>query len=121
VALQALREVDHQQVHRPTREQRAGDGDALVDVDRGHDDEPLRPDAPGDGLDRVERPGEVQPGDDPAGPLGLGGEAQGEGRPAAREIAPESQAHAALQAARPEDRVERGKSGREDARRIRLG
>jgi hypothetical protein len=118
--LDAFGQVHDEQVDRPAREQRAGDGDPLLDVGRGHDDEPLRPDAAGDRLDRVEGGGEVQPGDDRAGGLGLRRQAQGEGRPAARQVAPERDAHASWQAARPEDRVERREAGREDSGGIGL-
>ena len=116
--VESLREVDHQQVDRPSGQQRAGDRDPLVDVGGRHDDEPLGPDAPGHRLDRVEGLGEVQPGDDRARGLGLRGEAEREGRPAARQVAPEGHAHASRQAAGPEDPIQRREAGREDPRRI---
>ena len=115
-----LGEIDDQQVDRPTREQGAGDRDALVDVGGGHDDEPLRPDPAGHRLDRIEGLGEVQPGDDRAGGLGLRGQAEREGRPTARDVAPERQAHPAWQAARTESGVQGRKARREDAGRVRL-
>ena len=114
------REIDDQQVHGPPGQQRARDRQSLVDVDRGHDDEPFRPDPPSDRLDRVERLGEVQPGHDRAGGLGLRGEAQREGRPAARQVAPEGDAHASRQATRSQDRVEGLEARREDACRVWL-
>ena len=120
-SLDALREIDHEEVDRPARQERAGDRDPLVDVGRGHDDEPLGLDAARDGLDRVERLGEVQPGHDRAARLGCGRKPQRNGRPTARKVTPERDAHAAGQAARSEDRVQRGKAGREDPGRIRLG
>jgi hypothetical protein len=115
-----LWEVDDEQVDRPARQERAGDRDPLVDVGRGHDDEPLWLHAAGDGLDRVERLGKVQPRDDGAGRLGLRGESQGERRPAARQVTPERDAHPARQATRAEDRVQRREPGREDLGWVRL-
>jgi len=79
----ARRQVDDQQVHRSTRQQRAGDREALVGVGRRQDDEPLRPDAAGHDLDRVEGGREVQPGDDGAGGLRGRCEPQRERGPAA--------------------------------------
>ncbi|HJW21509.1 MAG TPA: hypothetical protein VJ506_03675 [Candidatus Limnocylindrales bacterium] len=118
--VEALREVDDQEVDRPAREEGAADREALVDVDRGHDDEPFRPDPPRDRFDRVERGREVQPGDDRAPGLGFRGEAEDERRSAARQIAPQRDAHPPRQATRAEDRVEGAEAGREDSRRIWL-
>lgn len=115
-----LGQVDDEQVDGSTREQGAGDHDPLVDVRRRHDDEPLELDASGHRLDGVKGHREVQPRDDRAGCLGLGGKPQGERRPAARQVAPERDAHAARQAARAEDRVERREASRENLRGIRL-
>ena len=114
-AFDAGREVDDEEVHGPAREQRAGDREALVGVARGEDHEPLRPDTAGDGLHRIEGRGEVHPGHDRARGLGLRDQPQGERRPAAREVAPEREAHPPGQAAGPENRVEGRKPGREDA------
>jgi hypothetical protein len=80
-------QVQDEQVHRAPGEQRATDGQALVERLRGDDHEPFEADAPGDGLDRVEAPGKVDPGDDGARGLGLGREPQDQGGPAARAIA----------------------------------
>jgi hypothetical protein len=117
-ALDPLGQVHDQEVDRPARQQRAGDLDPLVDAAGGHDHEPLGADPTGDRLDRVERAGEVQPGDDRARGLGLRGKPQGERRPAARQVAPEGDAHAPRQAARPQDRIERREAGGEDLRGI---
>jgi hypothetical protein len=111
----ARREIDDEEVHGPAREQRAGDRQTLVRVARREDHEPLRPDAASDGLDRIESRREVHPGHDRACCLSLRDESQGEGCPAARELTSEREAHPARQAAGPEDRVERGEPGREDA------
>jgi hypothetical protein len=115
-----LGQVHDEEVDRPAREQGTRDGDPLLDVRRGHDDEPLRLDAAGNRLDRVERRREVQPGDDRAGGLGPRGKPQREGRPAARQVAAERDAHAPRQAARTEDRVECREARREDPSRIGL-
>jgi hypothetical protein len=86
-AVDARREVDDEEVHGPAGEKRAGDREALVGIDRREDDEPLRPDAAGDGLHGIERRGKVQPGGDRAGRLGLRDQPQGERRPPARQVA----------------------------------
>jgi hypothetical protein len=117
---EARRKVDDEEVDGPAGEQRAGHGEALLGVGRGQDDEPLEPDSASDGLDRVERGREIEPGHDRAGGLGLRDKPQGERRPSAGEVAPQRQAEPARQAARPEDRVEVGEAGREDSRRISL-
>ena len=73
------REIDHEDVDRSTGEEHAGDRQALVERVRGQDDEPVETDAAGGGLDRIERAGEIHPGDDRAVHLGLGDEAEGKG------------------------------------------
>ena len=118
-ALGAGREVHDEEVHRPARQESARDGQAFLRVGGGEDHEPLGLDAAGDRLDGIEGLGEVQPGDDGAARLGLGGQPQGERGPATREIAPEGEAHASWQATRPEDGVQLREPGREDPGRIR--
>ena len=113
--LRPRRQVDHEEVHRPARQEGAGDGQALVRTGRGQDHQPLGLDAPSHRLHRVEGLGEVQPGDDGATHLGLRGEPQGEGGPAAREVPPEGEAHPSGQAPGSEDGVQLGKAGGEDA------
>ena len=73
-----------------------------------------RPDAAGDGLDRVEAARQVQPGDDRTGRLGLGGESVDEGRPPARAVAADGDAGRLREAAGSQDRVERGEAGPDD-------
>jgi hypothetical protein len=119
-ALEARRKIDHQEIDGPACEERARDREALLGIGRGQHDEPLRPDPASDGLDGVEGLRKIEPGDDRAGRLGLRDESQGECRPAAREVSPERQAEPPWQAARTEDRVEIGESGREDPGRISL-
>lgn len=48
------RQIQEEQVHRSAGQQRAGDGQALVQRGRGDDDQPLEVDAASDGLHRVE-------------------------------------------------------------------
>ena len=107
------RQVDDEQVDRPAGKERTGDREALVERLRGEHDEPVETDAPGDGLDRVEGTGQVEPGDDRALGLGFRGETQGERRLAGARLAAERDARAARQAAGPEDRVE-GREARPD-------
>ncbi len=81
-----VRQVHHEQVHRPGGEQRTGERQRLLDVHRCQDHEPLRPDAPSHRLHRVEGPGEVKPGHDRPASLGLRGDAEGDGRLARRGV-----------------------------------
>jgi len=112
--VRARRQVDDEQVDRSAGEQRPGDREALVERVRRQDHEPVEPDAAGDGLDRVEGAGEVQPGDDRAIGLGLRGEAEGERRLARAGIAAKGDARTPRQSTGAEDRVERGKTGPDD-------
>jgi hypothetical protein len=111
----ATRQVDDEQVDRPAREQRAGDGQALIGIGGRQDDEPLRLHAASHGLHGIEGRREVQPGHDRAGGLHLRGEPQGQRRPSARDVTPDREAHPARHAAGTEDRVELGEAGRMDA------
>jgi hypothetical protein len=119
-ALEARREIDHQEIDGPAREERAGHRESLLGIGRGQHDEPLRPDPASDGLDGVEGLREIEPGANRAGRLSLRDESQGKRRPAAREVAPERQAEPPRQAAWTQNRVEIGESGREDSSRISL-
>ena len=112
--IRARRQVDDEEVDRPAGEERAGDRQALVEGLGGQDDEPVEAHAAGDGLDRVEAPGEIEPGDDRAVDLGLCREPEGEGRLAGARLAAEGDARAARQAARTEDRIERREAGPDD-------
>ena len=111
----ATGQVQDEQVDRAPGQQRATDGEALVEGLRGDDHEPLEPDAAGDGLDRVEAAREVEPGHDRALGLGLRREPQDERRPAARTVAADRDARRTWQAARSQDRVERREPGVDDA------
>jgi hypothetical protein len=109
------RQVDDEHVHRPTREQRAGDRQTLEGFGRGEHHEPFRLHAARHRLDGIERRREVQPGHDRARRLGLRDEPQGQRRPAARDVAADREAHPARDATRTEDRIELGEAGRMDA------
>jgi len=111
----ATGQVQDEQVDRAPGEQRATDGQALVQGLRGDDDEPLEPDAAGDGLDRVEAAREVEPGDDRTGRLRLRSEPKDERRPAARAVAADRDAGRTRQAAGPQDRIEGREAGGDDA------
>jgi hypothetical protein len=108
------RQVDDEHVDRSPRQQRAGDGQALVERVRGQDDEPFEPDAASHGLDRIQAAGQVQPGNDRAVGLGLGHQPQGQRGSAARPGAPDRDTGTARQAATAEDRVELGEARPDD-------
>ncbi len=108
------RKVEEQKVDRPALDERPGHRQPVVDRIRREDDEPFEADPAGDRLDRIEAPGEIEIGDDRAARLGLGGEAKGERRLAARQVTPDGDARVVREAARPEDRVERGEAGPDD-------
>ena len=115
------RQVDDQEVHRPAGQERPGHRQTLVRAGRGQDHEPGGLDAAGHGLHRIEGVGEIQPGDDRPARLGLGGEPEGDGGPAAREVAAEREAHPARQAAGAEDGIQRREAGGVDAGGVRCG
>jgi len=108
------REVDHEDVDRTTGQEHPGNGQALVERLGGQDHEPVQADAASDGLDRVERPSEIQPGNDRTVRLGLGDEPQREGGGAGAGGASERDARGARQTARADDRVERGEARPDD-------
>ena len=107
-------QVQDEQVDRTPGQQRATDGQPFVERLRGDDHQPLEPDAAGDGFDRVEAPGEVDPGHDGAARLGFRSEPVSECGPAARAIAPEGDARRARQATGSQDGVERREAGPDD-------
>ena len=112
--VRSWRQVEDEDVDRPAGEEHPRDRQPLVQRFRGQDDEPVEPDAAGGGLDRIERPGEIHPGDDRAVRLGLGDEAEGKGGDAGARRPAERHAGGAGQPARPEDRVERREAGPDD-------
>jgi hypothetical protein len=118
-ALRPGRQVQDEEVHRPTGEERAGDRETLVRARRGEDHQPFRLDPAGHGLDRIERVREIQPGDDRPARLRLRREAERDRGPPAREVPAQREAHPAREAARPEDGVQVREAGGEDACPIR--
>ena len=108
------REIEDEDVDRASGEEHSGDREALVEGLRREDDEPVEPHTAGDCLDRIERPGEIEPGDDRAIGLGLRDDTESErGRAGARRPL-QGDARAPRQPARPDDRVERRKAGPDD-------
>lgn len=107
-------QVQDEQVHRAPGQQRAADGQPFIEGLRSDDHQPLELDAAGDGLDRVEAPGEVDPGHDGPGCLGLRGEPMNERGPTARTVAADGDARRARQAAGSQDGVEVGEAGPDD-------
>ena len=105
-----LRQVDEEDVHGAGGEERRGERQRLLEIDRGEDDEPLRADTARDGLDGVERAREVEPGHDRAGGLRLRCETEGERRLARGVVAAEGDRRVARHAAGAEDRVQRGEA-----------
>ncbi len=117
----AAGQVEHQQVDGAPGQERAGDREALVQAGRRDDDEPLQPNTTSDGLDRVEAAREVQPGHHGAPRLGLRHDPQRKRRPATGAVAADRDAGRLREAARPEDRVERGEAGADDAVVVEAG
>lgn len=109
-----VRQVEEEEVDRPPLDERPRDRQAVVDRVGRKDDEPIEAHPACDRLDRIEAPGEIEPGDDRTARLGLGREAEGERRLAARQIAPDGDARLAREAAPAEDRVEGGEPGPDD-------
>ena len=112
--IRSRREVDHEDIDRTAGEEHPRDREALVEGLGGQDDEPVEADAAGRGLDRVKRPGKIEPGDDRTIGLGLGNEPEGEGRGAGARGAAQGHAGGARQPARPDDRVEGREAGPDD-------
>jgi hypothetical protein len=102
----AARQVQHQEIHGSSREERTGDGQPLVERGRGDDDEPFQAHAPGDRLDRVEGACEIEPRDDRTHRLCLRHEPQRQGGPTAGAITPDGDTGGPGEAARTQDRVQ---------------
>ena len=107
-------EVDDEQVDGARLEERRGHGQALVEMARSKDHEPLQVDPPSDRLDRVERAGRVEVGDDRPAGLRLRTEPQGEGRLPARNVPFQGRRRGAGQATRAEDRIKDREARRHD-------
>jgi hypothetical protein len=110
----ATGQIEDEQVDRAPGQQRATDGQALVERLGGDDHQPVEPDTAGDRLDRVEAARQVEPGHDRAGVLSLGGQPVDERRPAARAVAAYRDARVPRQAARSQDGVECREPGVDD-------
>lgn len=108
---QARRQVQDQQVHRPARDERAGEAQSLLRVGRAEHHEPAQVHAARRRLQRIEGAAEIQPGDDAAGRLGRGHAAQRERRLARRGVATERGRGSSRQAADAEDGIERREAG----------
>ncbi len=108
-------QVEDEHVYRTAGQQAAGDRETLVQAGRGDDHQPLEPDTASDGLDRVEAARQVEPGHDRALRLGLRRDPQREGGPSAGSVAADRDTGRLGEATRPEDRVERGEAGVDDA------
>ncbi len=106
-----VRQVDDEDIHRPTREERPGHRDPFIRRRGLHDDEPFQTDPPGHRLDRIQAPRKVHPGGNRAASLGLGNEPQCQGRPAARGFSAQRDRRIAGHPTRPEDRIQGGKAG----------
>lgn len=113
---QASGEVQDQEIHGPSGEERAGQPEAFVGASGPDEHEPAQVHASSDRFQRVERAREVQPGDDRAGGLGLSHAAKGECRLARGAPAPERGARPAGQAAQGQDRIQAREAGRDDLR-----
>ena len=109
-----LGEVENEEVHRTTGEQRAADGQAFVERLWRDDHQPFEPNAPSDGLHGIEAPGQVQPCDDRSGCLGFSGKSQDKGGPTAGAISPDGHARRAREAAGTQDCIECSEPGGDD-------
>ncbi len=110
----SIRKIHDQQVDRPGSEQRRGQRQPLLEIDRGEHDEPLQADATGDRLHRIEGTGEIQPGDDRSGCLRLGNHPQRHRGLARRGTPTERHGGRTRKPARPEQGIQRGEPGRDD-------
>jgi hypothetical protein len=108
-------QVEDEQVDRPSRQQAAGDRQTLVEAGRRDDHEPVEVDAARDRLDRVEAARQVEPGHDRSLCLCFGSDTEAQRGPAAGPLAADRDAGRPGKAARPEDRIERGEAGADDA------
>ncbi len=108
------RQIEDEEIDRPSREERARDRQPFVERRRGEDDEPVQANAAGDGFDRIERQGHVEPGDDRALRLGLCREPERERGLSGARLTAERDAGAARQATRTQNRVKIAEAGPDD-------
>ena len=110
----ATGQIQDEQVHRSPGEQHATDGQPFIEGLRRDHHQPFEADAAGGGLDRIEAPGEIDPGDDRTGCLGLSRQPKDERGSAARAIAADRNARRTRQAAGSQDCIEGRKPGPDD-------
>jgi len=110
------RQIDDEDVDRSGGQEHPGDRQPFVEGLGCEDDEPVETDAASGGLDRVERAGEVQPGDDGAVGLRLGNQPEGErgGAGARRALQRHAGVPRQAQPTRPDDRIELREAGPDD-------
>lgn len=101
------RKIQDEGIDDASLEQRADHGQPLVERGGRQQHEPLEPDTPGDRLDRVEAPREIDIARDPSGGLRLREQPQREGGRPARPVPPDGHAPRPRKAAGPQDRIER--------------
>ena len=109
-----IRQVHHEQVHGPRREQCRGQRQGLLEVGRGEHHEPLRSHAARDGLHGIEGPGEIQPRDDRAACLRLRRRPQRDRGLARRCVAAQRHRGRAREPTVAEDGVQRREPGGDD-------
>ena len=108
-------QIDEQEIHGATLEQRTRDAQPFVERLRREHDEPLEADAPRDGLHRIEGTREVQVRDDRAAGLCFCRQAQRERGLAAGGVPMERDAGQPGNSSRAKDRVQRREASMDDA------
>ena len=108
------RQIQEQQIHRAILQEHGRHTQRLVQRVRRQDHEPLELDAPRDGLDRIQAPGQVQIRGDAARRLGLRDGLESQRGLAAGAVALEGDRRGSGQAAQPENRIEGSEAGRDD-------
>jgi len=104
-------QVQQQQVDCSILEEHRRHRQRLLERSRRQDDQPVQLDATSHGFDRIQAPGQIQIGHDPACRLGMGRGLQRERRLAARPIAVQSGGRCTRQPAQSEDRIQSSKTG----------
>ena len=118
---QAGRQVHHQQVDRPTGEERPGQSEAFLRIRRSQHHEPAQVHATCHRLEGIEGLPEIQPRCQGPTGLRLGQGAQGERGLARRGAAPYDRRRTPWQTARAECGIERREAGRDDRLKPRGG
>lgn len=118
---EARRQVEHEQVDRPTCQQGARQGEPFTRTGRAQNEQPAQVDAATDSLERVEGAGEIEEGHDGTASLCLGHRAERERRLAARGVTANRRACLTWQSTRPKERVELRETSRDDSVRPLFG